>query len=152
MYRLLCDPALYTFEHAAPDSEAALRQRFERLASRRSPDGLQHWLNWVLRQRSDGALIGFVQATVREDGRALVAYVLGSGHWGHGLATEAVQAMLVELNSVWQVPQALAVFKRANQRSRALLQRLGFAEPGAAEAEALALEADEDVLVLRWPA
>ena len=118
MFPLLCDPALYQFENAAPSSEAWLAQRFERLAGRRSPDGLEHWLNWVLRRRDDAVVIGFVQATVRADGRALVAYVLGSRYWGQGLAAEAVQAMLVELAGAWRVTLAVAVFKRANLRSR----------------------------------
>ena len=82
----------------------------------------------MLRQRGDGELIGYVQATVQADGRALVAYELASRHWGQGLGSEAVQAMLDELQGPWQVRQALAVFKRANLRSIALLLRLGFAD------------------------
>ena len=153
MFPLLCDPALYQFENAAPSSEAWLAQRFERLAGRRSPDGLEHWLNWVLRRRDDAVVIGFVQATVRADGRALVAYVLGSRYWGQGFAAEAVQAMLVELAGAWRVTLAVAVFKRANLRSRGLLQRLGFGvagtEAAVLAAAGLAAEPDEDLLMRR---
>ena len=51
MFALLSDPALYRHEDAPPESLAALARRYERLASRRSADGREHWLNWVLRQR-----------------------------------------------------------------------------------------------------
>ena len=151
MFPLLCDPALYQFENAAPSSEAWLTQRFDRLATRQSPDGREHWLNWVLRRRDDAAVIGFVQATVRADGRALVAYLLGSPYWGQGLAAEAVQAMLTDLAEAWQVTQALAVFKRNNLRSRSLLLRLGFGEAGTGlaslAAAGLGPGPDEDLLV-----
>jgi len=156
MFPLLCDPALYQFENAAPSSEAWLAQRFERLAGRQSPDGREHWLNWVLRRRDDAAVIGYVQATVRADGRALVAYLLGSPYWGQGLATEAVQAMLVELADAWQVTLALAVFKRGNLRSRSLLLRLGFGEPGTESAlladAGLGPDPGEDLLLRRLQA
>ena len=155
MFKLLCDPALYRFEDEPPQSVAWLARRYERLALRRSPDGLQHWLNWVLRRRDDALLIGYVQATVCADGRALVAYVLGSPFWGQGLATEAVQAMLVELADAWQVTLAVAMFKRDNLRSRLLLQRLGFGEAGTEAAvlaaAGLAAEPDEDLLMRRLP-
>jgi [ribosomal protein S5]-alanine N-acetyltransferase len=128
MFEVLGDPAIYTYENQPPASLDTLTQRFARLESRQSPDGREQWLNWVLRLRSDGVLIGYVQATVQADGRALVAYVLASRHWGQGLGSEAVLAMLDALQGQWQVRQALAVFKRANHRSQALLQRLGFAD------------------------
>ncbi len=151
MFDVLRDPAIYTFEHAPPESLVALTQRFERLASRQSADGREQWLNWVLRLRADQALIGYVQATVLPDGRAWVAYVLGSGQWGQGLASEAVQAMLGELRQGWQVRQALAAFKRANARSRRLLLRLGFAEAAADDAARRDLEADEDLMQCGLP-
>lgn len=143
MFALLSDPALYLHEDAPPESLAALARRYERLASRRSADGREHWLNWVLRQHSDAALVGYVQATVLADGRAWVAYVLGSGHWGRGLATEAVRAMLGELHERWAATQALAVFKRSNLRSQALLHRLGFTEAAADDPALAGVAADE---------
>src|SRR4051794_37991163 len=86
MFALLCDDALYEFENEAPESLQWLQARFQRLEGRRSPDGSQQWLNWVIRMRS-GELAGYVQATVHADGRAALAYVLGSGFWGQGIAS-----------------------------------------------------------------
>ena len=125
MFVVLSDPAIYEFENAPPASAEWLRTRFEKLESRRSADGCQQWLNWVLR-RDDGALAGYVQATVHEEGRANIAYELASGHWGQGVARAAVDAMLEELAATYGVREVSAVFKQHNQRSRRLLERLGF--------------------------
>jgi hypothetical protein len=38
-------------DQGAPASLDALRERYLRLASRRSADGSQHWLNWALLPR-----------------------------------------------------------------------------------------------------
>jgi ribosomal-protein-alanine N-acetyltransferase len=157
MLKVLSDPAIYAYENQPPVSLDALTQRFQRLEARQSPDGRQQWLNWVLRQRSDGELIGYVQATVQADGRALVAHELASRHWGQGLGSEAVQAMLDELagsgsvRPVQPVHQALAIFKRANHRSLALLLRLGFAEPAADDPARSALEPDEQLMSRSLP-
>ena len=160
MFEVLGDPAIYTYENQPPVSLEALTRRFARLEVRQSPDGSEQWLNWVLRQRSDGELIGYVQATVQADGRALVAYELASHHWGRGLGSEAVQAMLDELagseparpvRPVRPVHQALAIFKRANHRSLALLLRLGFAEAAADDPARSALEPDERLMSRSLP-
>ena len=125
MFAVLSDPAIYAYENAPPRSLEWLRERFTRLESRRSPDGRKQWLNWVVRLRGAG-LIGYVQATLREDGRASIAYVLSSRYWGRGFASEAVQAMIAELVEHYQVNTLTAVLKRENLPSGRLLERLGF--------------------------
>jgi RimJ/RimL family protein N-acetyltransferase len=108
-----------------------LRVRFTQLESRRSADGQEQWLNWVIRLPTS-ELIGYVQATVDASGRAAIAYELSSAYWGRGLARQAVQAMISELVQRYQVHQLTAVFKRKNLRSMRLLERLGFS-PAPAE-------------------
>jgi RimJ/RimL family protein N-acetyltransferase len=125
MFAVLNDPAIYEYENEPPPSIEWLRTRFTKLESRRSPDGTEAWLNWVIRLPT-GALIGFVQATVQADGCASIAYELSSAYWGRGLATRAVEAMIGELEAQYEVRELLAVFKSANHRSRRLLERLGF--------------------------
>ena len=98
MFALLQDPAIYRYENEAPRSLELLRERFLRLESRVSADGAQTWLNWVVRLQGAG-LIGFVQATIRPDGSADIAYVFGSAYWGRGLAYEAVHATLRALSA-----------------------------------------------------
>jgi GrpB-like predicted nucleotidyltransferase (UPF0157 family)/L-amino acid N-acyltransferase YncA len=125
MFAVLGDPAIYEYENAPPASLAWLRDRYARLESRRSPDGTEQWLNWVIRL-PDGTLAGYVQATVHADGHGAIAYELASAHWGRGLARRAVEAMMLELRDNYGVCFLQAVSKEANHRSRRLLVRLGF--------------------------
>ena len=146
MFRVLADPAIYEHENEPPPSVEWLRERYRKLESRRSPDGRQGWLNWVLRL-SPSEPIGYVQATVDEDGRALIAYELASRYWSRGLAQEAVRAMIAELERSHGVGRLAAVLKASNGRSRRLLERLGFV-PGSPGLRAeLKVEPDELLMV-----
>ena len=128
MFAVLSDLAIYRFGNAPPDSLAGLRQRFERLADGRSPDGREHWLNWVIRLPDD-ALAGYAQATIDADGLATIGYELASAWWGRGLGTRAVARMIEELQASYRIQGLRASLQPANQRSMRLLLRLGF-EPG----------------------
>ncbi|MGE5169696.1 MAG: GNAT family N-acetyltransferase [Rudaea sp.] len=125
MFAVLSDPAIYEYENAPPRSPEWLRERFARLESRCSPDGQEEWLNWVVRLPT-AALAGYVQATVHADGGAAIAYELASAYWGRGIARNAVRAMIGELLEHHGVHTVHAVLKRRNERSRRLLERLGF--------------------------
>jgi len=127
MFAVLSDPAIYEFENEPPTSVAALHNRYALLECRVSPDGREHWLNWVVRLPG-GELAGYLQATVLPAGRAYVAYELGSRFWRQGIGRASVQAVLDELAGPYAVREAYAVLKSANFRSRGLLARLGFAE------------------------
>lgn len=148
MFVVLCDPAIYAHENEPPASVEWLRARFARLEARRSPDGRQRWLNWVLR-KADGATIGYVQATVLADRAAYVAYVLGSAYWGRGLASEATAAVLDELAASYRVSEFLAVLKRDNRRSLRLLERHGFVPASVDALVAHPIDADELLMTLR---
>jgi RimJ/RimL family protein N-acetyltransferase len=125
MFVVLSDPAIYEFENSPPESEDWLLNRFKKLESRQSPDGKQRWLNWIVRLPNQ-ELAGYVQATVLENGMCYVAYEFASMYWRQGLARSAVTAMLRELASNYQVSKAIAVLKKNNFRSQALLLNLGF--------------------------
>jgi len=140
MFALLSDAKIYRYENQPPPSLDWLRERFARLESRRSPDGREKWLNWVIRLES-GEAAGYVQATVHEDGRATIAYVLGSRYWDRGIGRAAVSSLIGILVQEYKVKRLTAVLKRANQRSRLLLERLGFSEGTfSVEADELAME------------
>lgn len=126
LFAVLDDPELYVFtDDKGPASLAALTERLRRLESRRSPDGAEHWLNWVVRN-AEGAAVGYIQATVRRGGEAEIAYVLGRAHWGWGFATRACDAMLDALVDDYGVIRASATLDPRNAASLALLRRLGF--------------------------
>jgi [ribosomal protein S5]-alanine N-acetyltransferase len=149
MFAVLSDPAIYAHENAPPPSLQWLRERYQRLESRCSPDGREQWLNWVVRN-AGGKAIGYVQATVHPhpQGHARVAYEFASAHWGQGLASEAVQAMLGELQASYGVNRLTAVLKRSNQRSMRLLLRLGFALATPQQQREAEIEADECLMWL----
>ena len=125
MFALLSDPKIYRYEGEPPASLEWLRERFRKLESRLSPDGREKWLNWVIRLES-GEAAGYVQATVHEDGRAAIAYVLGSRFWDRGIGRAAVSTLIDILEREHGVRRITAVVKKANERSRLLLERLGF--------------------------
>jgi len=90
MAGVLSDPALYTFIGGEPPTVETLEARYRRqLAGPGRPD--EQWLNWVIRH--NGALVGFVQATVT-GGTAEIAWVIGSPWQGNGFATEAARGLV----------------------------------------------------------
>lgn len=148
MFAVLSDPAIYEFENEPPSSLAWLAARYVKLESRRSPDGQQLWLNWVIAMPT-GQLAGYVQATVMPvEHAAFIAYELGSAFWGCGLATAAVHSMLSELAASYEVTQFWAIFKSANRRSQRLLERLGFAAATTGQRVAHPVEDDETLYSL----
>ncbi|MFI0981724.1 GNAT family N-acetyltransferase [Streptomyces sp. NPDC021093] len=91
MAEVLADPALHTFIGGEPLSAEALHTRYVRLAAG-SPDPAVGWFNWVVRLRDENRLAGTVQATV-EAGVAEIAWVVGTGLQGRGIATEAARGL-----------------------------------------------------------
>ncbi|MEU8177917.1 GNAT family N-acetyltransferase [Microbispora hainanensis] len=94
MAEVLSGAELYAFIGGAPPTPQELRARYARLEARRSPDGRQEWLNWIIRRDTDRRAVGYVQATVADEGRrAEVAWVVGTTWQGHGYASEAAAAL-----------------------------------------------------------
>jgi RimJ/RimL family protein N-acetyltransferase len=143
MFEVLADPEIYRYlDYPPPPSLEHLRRLYTRLESRKSPDGSQLWLNWVVRVPGQ-APVGYVQATVIAPGSAWVAYVLSSKHWGRGYAHAAAQAMIEHLNKAYGVSRYLATVEAENQRSIRLLDRLAFRAATADEANGQGLSATE---------
>jgi RimJ/RimL family protein N-acetyltransferase len=90
---LLADRGLHAFTGGEPDSPAELHARIARQVRGRSPDGRDVWMNWVL--RDGAAAVGTVQATLRPDRVAEVAWVVFRPFQGRGYAREAA-IVLVE--------------------------------------------------------
>lgn len=150
MFTVLSDPAIYEFEGEPPPSVRWLKDRYLRLESRRSPDGEEQWLNWVIRL-PDSRLAGYVQASARRDGNSLIAYVLSSEHWGKGYGRHAAEAMIAELTSRYSTHTLWAVFKTRNFRSRRLLESLSFLPATADECAGHEVEPDESVMRRQCP-
>ncbi|WP_218081239.1 GNAT family N-acetyltransferase [Anthocerotibacter panamensis] len=147
MFVVLSDPAIYEYENEPPQSVEWLRTRFAKLETRQSADGREQWLNWIIRLPTSEP-IGYVQASVRPSGQAFIAYELSSAHWGRGLGSEAVRAMIGELIESYGVRRVSAVFKRENRRSMHLLEKLGFGLASPEEHVARHVETGEWLMLL----
>jgi ribosomal-protein-alanine N-acetyltransferase len=126
----LGDARLYThIPQEPPASLQALRERLAALSARRSPQGDELWLNWVLcdaRDAHSDAYIGRVQATVRGDAPAYIAYEVFPAFWHQGYATEACIRMIRWLIDDLHVAHFSAEVDSLNTASLRLLERLGF--------------------------
>jgi RimJ/RimL family protein N-acetyltransferase len=97
MYSVLSDVSLYEYVRGVPPASVfELHARYAYLESRRSADGTEAWLNWILFEIATGMSIGYVQATVTSQ-HADIAWVVGTLWQRRGFATEAAQAMVVWL-------------------------------------------------------
>jgi RimJ/RimL family protein N-acetyltransferase len=101
-----------------------LRRRFAAWESRRSPDGDERWLNWVVRERADGRALGWVQATVR-GGTASIAYALLAAERRRGAASDAVRAMIRWLRAELGVTELTASIAPANLASAQVARAVG---------------------------
>ncbi|HJS94771.1 MAG TPA: GNAT family N-acetyltransferase [Solirubrobacteraceae bacterium] len=89
---VLDDQKLHEFIGGRPATAPELRERFERQTRGHSPDERERWLNWVVRLKHTGEVVGTAQVTVKPDDadpQALIAWVIATKHQGQGLAKEA---------------------------------------------------------------
>jgi ribosomal-protein-alanine N-acetyltransferase len=129
MFPGLSDLPSYDFTPDTPyEDVAALTERYRRLESRRSPDGREAWLNWVISLASTQELLGYVQFTVKPfEQRALVAYFVFTQHRKSGIATESIRALLSEVAAEFRLARVDAEIDTRNAASIALIEKLGFA-------------------------
>ncbi|MBC7602762.1 MAG: GNAT family N-acetyltransferase [Ramlibacter sp.] len=133
MFDLLSEPGLYRYlDYAPPPTVEHLREVYARVEKRKSPDGTQCWLNWIVSHEGEPPL-GYVQVTIFQDSPASIGYVFSSQHWGRGYATRAMQAVLDHLPIAYGITQFTATTEVANARSIGVLQRLGFREASEAQ-------------------
>jgi len=126
MFDLLSDVRMYEFIPQDPPATLdALASRYKFLESRRSPDGAEEWLNWIIRSRANGVCLGTVQVTIASDRRAQLAYEIGVPHWRRGFATEACARVIAALFEEG-IPEVWAELDTRNVASIRLLERLGF--------------------------
>lgn len=132
MAPLLADRGLYSFTGGEPPALVELRDRYRRQETRRSPDGVERWLNWVLRRGEDDVVMGFVQSTVSEDppapapATAVLAWVVGLRFQGAGYAREAAAAVLEWLQDAG-VRRFVAYIHPGHTASMGVARALGMA-------------------------
>ncbi|MGV9337454.1 GNAT family N-acetyltransferase [Streptomyces sp. NPDC003688] len=133
-FGFLDDVRLHVWTGGAPDTLPELEARYARQAKGRSPDGSQGWLNWLLRRRVDGRLVGTVQATVSHvpggGTEAAVAWVTGVAYQGEGYAREGARAMAEWLRASG-VSALSAYIHPGHAASMAVARALGLGVSGA---------------------
>jgi len=129
LFQIMNDPLLYEYVDVAhrPATADALRERIERNASGKSPDGSQDWLGWVIKNEL-GHIVGYLTATIHQDGDAHLAYGIASQFWGNGYAKIATKQLLPLLSKNYPVQRFCIIAERANTRSVLLAKALGFVE------------------------
>ncbi len=127
----LADPALYTYLGPAPVDAAAMRARFTRIANPHAPTG-ELWLNYAVRERETGRYVGYMQATVKPDRTAYLAYFVFRRAQRRGIAREACAAVLAHLWHDCAVTTVRIEVDTRNQPSQRLAEALGLARVGGA--------------------
>lgn len=122
------DDAIYEWiSMNKPRTVETLRANWTRLESRLSTEGADAWPVWAVTRRSDGVLIGEVDAVV-DDHRVCtnLGYYFFPDFWGQGYASEAVCAVADHL--VQQgIHRLVATVTAGNQASAQVLKKAGFA-------------------------
>jgi [ribosomal protein S5]-alanine N-acetyltransferase len=129
LFQIMNDPLLYEYIDVAyrPATADALRERIEQNASGKSPDGSQDWLGWVIKNEL-GHIVGYLTATIHQDGDAHLAYGIGSPFWGKGYARLAAEQLITLLSLNYSIERFCIIAERANTRSVLLAEALGFVE------------------------
>ena len=124
MFPILSDAKLHEFTGGSPpSSEESLAEVYAARESRRSPDGKQLWLNWLIWQSEREEGVGFTQATVHPT-HAYVAWVVGTQHQGLGYASEAATALVTWLADLG-VAEVQACVHPEHTASRRVAQNAG---------------------------
>ena len=130
LFELLQQPELYVFTSLpAPVSVEGLRTRIHLWEDRLSPQRDELWLNWTLRLKFTGVVIGFVQATVTAH-EAELAWLVGVPYQGQGYATEACRCLIGWLRDQRKVQKVRANIHRKHAISQRLAQNLGLSRSG----------------------
>ncbi len=129
LHPTLADPRAMTWWSRPP--LVSLEETRDYLAT----GAMTEWRAWAITRADDDAAIGWVSAgEKRQGGVSEIGYLLAREHWGQGLATEAVTAVIDRLFAEGQ-RRVFADTDPDNAASIALLERLGFRREGLLRAE-----------------
>ena len=126
LYDLFCDNDLYHYmKRDVPSSLEWLAAGFKELERQTSPDGSEHWLGWVAREKVSQAPVGVFEITI-VDGDAFIAYTVFKKFWGKGFAVEASQAMINYINQSFKPKRFVIEMDTRNRASFKVAEKLGF--------------------------
>jgi RimJ/RimL family protein N-acetyltransferase len=132
MHAVLASPELYRFTGGGPPSREQLTERYRRqIAGPDDPD--VSWHNWIVRSRTTGSAVGYVQATVTGD-TADIAWLVGVSWQRQGIAVEAASSMYAWL-ATGGVHRLTAHIHPDHVGSAKVAARLGLTVTGSTDAE-----------------
>lgn len=119
LFPAFADAELMTYWSGPPHQDVAqTRADF----ARQAPE----WRAWAITHKGDDTAIGIVAAGEKRQGNVTeLGYMLARAHWGGGIASEAVSAVIDQVFAEGQ-RRIFADTDPDNLGSRALLERLGF--------------------------
>ena len=125
-FRLNADPAVMEFLGGClerPESDALAQQLEAEIAH-------QGWGLWAVEARASGAYVGFVGLRAPSFEAHFtpcveIGWRLARASWGQGFATEAGRECLRFAFETLALPEVVSFTVPANQRSRAVMERLG---------------------------
>ena len=126
-FPLLQDESLYRWiSMNKPASVEGLRQNWQHIESRVSPDQQFAWPTWAVRRKADGLYVGEVDAEINAALEAInFGYYFFSPFWGQGYASEAVDAATLHLMQRG-VRRLVATVTVGNTASARVLQKAGY--------------------------
>lgn len=129
LYPTLADPEVMRWWSRPPLESAEATRAY--MAREHDPA----WRWWIITRTGDDRALGWVSAGEKRQGGVIeVGYLLAREGWGQGLAREAVSAVIDRLFAEGQ-RRVFADTDPDNERSNALLERLGFRREGLLRAE-----------------
>lgn len=107
-------------------------------------------LQWGIEHAAEGRVIGTTTlfAIDRQQGRAEIGYILGSGHWGQGHALSALRRLLRHARDEMQLRRIEADVDPRNAASLRLCERLGFQREGYARERWIVAGEVQDAVLL----
>ena len=131
LFLLLNDQRLHDHVGGTPLGEQEILERLRRRSDRRSVDGRELLLDWIVRLVPLGEAIGEVTAVVDDDGHAELTLVIGRRWQHHGFGFEAVDAIVGLLEAHLGVRWMQVRIPSRHRAAQRLAERLGMTPTGA---------------------
>ncbi len=127
---ILSDPNVVTYYGI--DSPVSIERARDIVEKRRDRFESGDAIRWALARKVDNLYIGSVgiRHTDAKAGIIEIGYELSSDQWGQGLMTEAIAGVVSYIFRRTKVFRIEALVETGNDRSMALLERLGFVREG----------------------
>ena len=129
-FQIRADPEVMRYWGAAPDTK--VDEAIARIVAVREGVRAGVSIRWAVTDKGSGAFLGSggLWRWDRRHFRAELGYELSPAHWGKGLMTEAIRAMLRFGFEVMDLHSVEANIDPHNKRSARVLLKLGFQQEG----------------------